>query len=53
MEFQVKNTSELFEALKEKGEKKIFVQKGTYEIEKTIFPRYFYSVEQRYQKKKV
>ena len=37
MEFQVKNTSELFEALKEKGEKKIFVQKGTYEIEKTIF----------------
>ena len=37
MEFHVKNTSELFEALKEKGKKKIFVKKGTYEIEKTIF----------------
>ena len=36
MEFQVKNTSELLEALKAKGEKKIFVKKGTYEIEKTI-----------------
>ena len=37
MEFQVKNSSELFEALSHSGEKKIFVKKGIYEIEKTIF----------------
>ena len=37
MEFEVRSTSELFEALAQKGEKKIFVKKGIYEIEKTIF----------------
>ncbi len=36
MEFQVKNAEELFAALQEKGEKKIFVKKGTYEIERTL-----------------
>ena len=37
MEFRIKKTSELFDALKTEGEKRIFVEKGRYEIDKTLF----------------
>ena len=37
MDFKIKSPSELFDALSAHGEKRIFVEKGNYEIDKTLF----------------
>ena len=37
MDIKVKSSTELFEALSVKGEKRIYVEKGSYEIDRTLY----------------